>query len=242
VDDLDINLKIARGFFAPYRMKITTCNEGRHAIELIKNEDFDLILLDQIMPGMSGIETVKVIRSLEGQKYKDIPIAVMTANTPGEIREEFLESGFNDYLEKPVEADRLAAFVEKWVPEKRRQPADLPEYTPLGIKGLEENTGLANCFYSGKEYHELLRLYCNDVDYRLQFLQDNASPFGRQSAEALHIIKSACKVVGASVFADIAEELETEFTGGSHNTVVLSRFVERLKSFRESILSALESA
>ncbi|MDR2700881.1 MAG: response regulator [Spirochaetaceae bacterium] len=240
VDDLEMNLKIAQGLFAPYRMKITTCNEGRRAIELVKQENFDLILLDHIMPGMNGIETVKAIRSLEGQKYKDIPIAAMTANTSAENREEFLESGFNDYLEKPVEADRLAAFAEKWVPENRRQPADLPEYIPLGIKGLDENTGLSNCFYSGEEYHALLRLYCNDVDYRLRLLQDTTS--GREPAAALHILKNACKVVGASVFADVAEELETEFTSGSRNTVVLSRFVERLKNFRESILSALESA
>jgi PAS domain S-box-containing protein len=242
VDDLDINLKIAKGLFAPYRMKITTCNEGRRAIELVKQENFDLILLDQIMPGMSGFETVKAIRSLEGQEYKDIPIAAMTANTSAGVRERFLESGFNDYLEKPVEADRLAAFVEKWVPEKRRKPAVLQEYTFLGIKGLDEDSGLANCFYSGEEYHELLRLYCSDVDYRLRFLEDNTSSSGRQPTEALHILKSASKVVGAFVFADIAEELEIEFTSGSLNTVKLSGFVKRLKDFRESLLSALESA
>jgi len=241
VDDLEINLKIAQGLFAPYRMKITTCNEGRMAVELVKNEKFDLILLDHIMPGMSGIETVKVIRSLEGQEYKDVPIAAMTANTSAEIREELLNSGFNDYLEKPVEADRLAAFVERWVPESRRQPADLSKYTFLGIKGLDEDSGLANCFYSGEEYHELLRLYCSDMDYRFRFLQDT-SLSGRQMADVLHILKSASEVVGASLFADIAEELEIEFTSGSCNMAVLSRFVERLKNFKESILSALESA
>jgi len=240
VDDLEINLKITQGLFAPYRMKITTCNEGRRAVELVKQKDFDLILLDQIMPGMSGTETVKAIRSLEGQKYKDIPIAVMTALSPSGIHDELLDSGFNDYLEKPVEASRLTAFVEKWVPETQRHPADLQEYIPLGVKGLDEDSGLANCFYSGGEYHELLRLYCSDVDYRLRLLQDTAQP-GQQPADALHIIKSASKVVGASLFADIAEELETEFTSGSRNTVVLSRFVEKLANFKESIRSALKS-
>jgi len=241
VDDLEINLKITQGLFAPYRMKITTCNEGRRAVELVKQEDFDLILLDQIMPGMSGTDTVKAIRALEGQKYRDIPIAVMTALTPLKVHDELLDDGFNDYLEKPVEASRLTAFVEKWVPEARRHPADLPEYIPLGVKGLDEDSGLANCFYSGEEYRELLRLYCSDVDYRLRFLQDT-SLSGRQTADTLHILKSASKVVGASLFADIAEELETEFTSGSRNTVVLSRFVEKLENFKESILSALETA
>jgi len=227
VDDLDINLKIAQGLFALYRMKITTCNDARRAIELIKEEDFNLVLLDHLMPGMDGVEAVKAIRSLGDQKFKDLPIVAMTANASPGIREKLLEEGFSDYLPKPVEVDRLAGFTEKWVGEKWRKPEELSEYNALEINGLDEYKGLANCFYSEDEYRELLRLYCDDVDYRLQILQ-------QQPAEALHIIKNACELVGASTFAGTAGELERDL-----DPAALSRFVEELKEFREDILSAL---
>jgi len=232
VDDLDINLKIAQGLFALYRMKITTCNDARRAIELIKEEDFNMVLLDHLMPGMDGVEAVKIIRSLEGQKFKDLPIAALTANASPGIREKFLEDGFSDYLAKPIEVDRLAGFTEKWVAEKWRKPEELSEYNALEINGLDEYKGLANCFYSEDEYRELIRLYCDDVDYRLRILQ-------QQPADALHIIKSACELVGASAFAAAAGELERGFINGSHDPAALSRFVEELQGFREQILSAL---
>jgi len=227
VDDLEINLKIAKGLFALYRMKITTCNDARQAIELIKEDDYNLVLLDHLMPGMDGVEAVKTIRSLGGQKYKDLPIVAMTANAASGIREKLLEDGFSDFLPKPIEVDRLAGFVEKWVDEKWRKPEELSEYTALEINGLDEYKGLANCFYSEDEYRALLRLYCDDVDYRLQILQ-------QQPEEALHIIKSACELVGASAFAGLAGELETD-----RDPAALSRFVEELKEFREDILSVL---
>jgi len=227
VDDLDINLKIAKGLFALYRMKITTCNDARRAIELLKEEDFNLVLLDHLMPGMDGVEAVKTIRSLRDKKFKELPIVAMTANASPGIREKFLEDGFSDYLSKPIEVDRLAGFVEKWVDEKWRKPEELSEYTALEINGLDEYKGLANCFYSEDEYRELLRLYCDDVDYRLGILQ-------QQPEEALHIIKSACELVGASAFAGTAGELET-----NRDPAKLSRFVEELCGFREEVLAAL---
>jgi len=241
VDDLEINLKIAQGLFDPYRMKITVCKEAGKAIDLIKQEDFDLVLLDHLMPGMDGVEAVKVIRSLEGEKYRELPVVVMTANTSAGIREKFLEDGFNDYLAKPVESGQLAEFVEKWVGEKWRKTAELGDYTVLGVEGLDENKGLANCFYSGPEYRALLALYCADMEYRLEILRnfDSDSRFCRQQEEALHIIKSACEVVGAYAFAGIAEELESGFINGDRDTAELSRFVEDLKEFREHILLVL---
>ncbi|MDR0496583.1 MAG: response regulator [Treponema sp.] len=251
VDDLDINLKIAQGLFAPYKMQITLCKNAVWALQLIKDNNFDLVLMDQMMPGMSGMELVKAIRSLEGQKYQDLPVIAMTANvTPG-IRKVFLEKGFNDYLSKPVEVYQLHEFLDHWISEDRRRPVELSGYPDFGIKGLDENKGIANCFHSRESYMDMLLLYCQDLDYRLAFLhnamEDASFTNGENNrvSSCLRIIKSACNTVGALYFSETAAELEKTLLDKisvQENTARLSRFVKELRSFKEIVFQALQSA
>jgi len=246
VDDLEINLKIAQGLFAPYLIKTTVCKDVYKAIELINEKEFDLVLMDHLMPGMDGIEALKVIRSMKGQKYKKIPVVIMTANTFTGSREKFMEDGFDDYLSKPIEADQLAEFIEKWVDKKWRKPVE-----------ITQNAALHN------EHHELLRLYCADIKNRLAVLQNflrqnSVEPSGQDSngvssskallnakskrpEEALRVIKNASEIIKAPAFAKTAGKLEKEFLNGKIDLVSLSRFVDELEEFRESILLKLTS-
>jgi CheY-like chemotaxis protein len=250
VDDLDINLKIAQGLLAPYRMQLTICKDGSRAVELIGDSDFDLILMDCMMPGMDGMEAVRIIRSL-GDKYRTVPVIAMTANTASGIREELLARGFDDYLSKPVETHRLNAFLEHWVPEAMRRPTELSEYVPLDIEGLDENRGLANCFYSRDEYYGWLRLYCGDMDARLASLRAAAAPAARAPApeagetrrnigRILRIIKSASATVGALALAGRAEELEKAAAAGQ--TGGLSSFAGEIDAFRQELLRLLPAS
>ena len=240
VDDLDINLKILQGLLAPYRMQITPCNSAVRALELVQEHDFDLILMDQMMPGMDGTETVKAVRALKGRKYQNIPIIAMTATAAATIREVFLENGFNDYLSKPIETHNLNAFLNRWVSDDRRRFRELPDYVFLGIKGLDENKGMANCFYSRETYRNLLRLYCTDVEYRLSFLRAAENNCTEKSwlSSNLHVLKSACETVGARDFAETAAELES---AAGQDVTRLFRFTEELGRFRKNILKALQS-
>ena len=246
VDDLEINLKIIQGLLAPYRMQITTCKNAVHALELIQKHDFDLVLLDQMMPDMDGLETIKVLRSMEGQKYQDIPVVAMTANIFPGIREDFLKKGFNDYLSKPIETYRINEFLERWVGKDCRQPVLLPCKSILSIKGLDEGRGIASCFHSWETYRELLLLYCEDLDYRLKFLWEAINENYKFTDEKnsrllsdLHIIKSACKIVGALSFAKTVSILE--MSAGRGDTKQLSGFAQDLETFRKAILKALQS-
>jgi CheY-like chemotaxis protein len=248
VDDLDINLKIAQGLLAPYQMQITTSKSAMDALKLILENDFDLVLLDQMMPGMDGMEAVMAIRSLPGRKYQEIPIIALTANTAAGIREVFLEKGFSDYLSKPIETHRFNEFLERWIREDRRRPVGLSGFSALNIKELDEGRGLASCFHSREKYQELLELYCTDLDYRLKILLEVSNTTRQEFTEEkksllssnLHILKTACETVGAVSFAETAAELEAG--AGWEDPTQLSRFVNELGTFRESILEALLSA
>jgi CheY-like chemotaxis protein/HPt (histidine-containing phosphotransfer) domain-containing protein len=248
VDDLEINLKITQGLFAPYQIKTTVCMDANIAIELIKENEFDLILMDHLMPGMDGVEALKEIRSMEGQKYKTLPVVIMTANIFPESREKFLKDGFDDYLSKPVEEDRLAEFMEKWVDKKWRNSVEITRNAALRIEGLDENRGIINCSNSENEYHELLRLYCADIKNRIAVLrnflrQDSALDGKSQRPEdALRVIKNASEIIKASAIAETAGKLEKEFLDGKNDLGSLSRFIDDIEKFRKNILSALNPA
>ncbi|MDR2471288.1 MAG: response regulator [Treponema sp.] len=249
-DDLDVNLKIVRGLLAPYRIQISTCREGSMVPELVEHGGFDLLLLDQFMPGMNGLEAVKKIRAMKGERYRNLPVIAMTANTAPGIRETFLTQGFSDYLSKPIETCRFKEILEKWIDPSRRRPVELPEYTALGVPGLDENRGLANCLYEEKEYRELLRLYCGDMDYRLGVLRRLVEEPGKSAggpaaapeaaaAAVLRIIKSACEMTGALSLGRRAAELEAAVEAGKPGGAALSRFADDAAAFRERLLEAL---
>ncbi|MDR2552874.1 MAG: response regulator [Treponema sp.] len=243
VDDLDINLKIARGLLAPYRMRITACKEGSRAVELARNEQFNMILMDHMMPGMDGVEAVKAIRALGGGRYRTTPVIALTANAVTGMREMFLEKGFDDYLSKPVEIRRFNAFMEKWVPPEFRRPADSTDRLNLNIEGLDAKKGLALSFYSESEYRELLLLYCAETVRRLAFLSGFVPVSGtkeyRVFLQALHILKSASRLVGAAAAASAAEELENAAKEGMVSREKLLRFAGNQETLRTNILRAL---
>jgi len=100
-------------------MAIDTCQSGKEALSLVQKNDYDLVLMDHMMPDMDGIETMAAIRAL-GDRFAGIPVVALTANAISGMKEMFLEKGFDDFLSKPVEIPKLNELIERWVPEERR--------------------------------------------------------------------------------------------------------------------------
>jgi signal transduction histidine kinase/FixJ family two-component response regulator len=124
VDDFSSNLLVAEGLLSPFGVRVTTCPNGRAAVELARRRPFDLVLMDHMMPEMDGVEATALIRAMGGPAGST-PIIALTANAVPGMREMFLESGFDDFLSKPIDTARLAEALLKWIPEaKRRGPAD----------------------------------------------------------------------------------------------------------------------
>jgi CheY-like chemotaxis protein len=101
VDDVPENLIVAQGLLAPYGFRVDTAVSGRQAIERVKNNNYDLIFMDHMMPEMDGVETAASIRLLS-EPPKRVPIVAMTANALRGMKEFYLEHGFDDYLSKPL--------------------------------------------------------------------------------------------------------------------------------------------
>ncbi|MBN2002500.1 MAG: response regulator [Anaerolineae bacterium] len=94
-------------------VKVAIAYNGVKALEMLEQNEYDLILMDIMMPEMDGYETIKRIR--QQGKYYDLPILALTAKAMKGDRERCIEAGANDYLPKPVEADRLFSMLRVWL-------------------------------------------------------------------------------------------------------------------------------
>jgi len=119
VDDIEINLMVAEGMLETYCDNIDTVDSGRDAIRAVMENDYDIVFMDQMMPGMDGVETVSIIRKLDGDKYAKLPIVALTANAIVGVKEMFLQNGFNDFISKPIEAESLNKVLFRWLPDEK---------------------------------------------------------------------------------------------------------------------------
>jgi signal transduction histidine kinase/HPt (histidine-containing phosphotransfer) domain-containing protein/FixJ family two-component response regulator len=122
VDDINTNIIVTEGLMSPYKMKVTGALSGKSAIELVKQQKFDVIFMDHMMPEMDGIETVMWLKTLPNAK--GVPIIALTANAIRGVEQMFRKNGFYDMLVKPVEILKLHELLEKYVPEDKRKKVE----------------------------------------------------------------------------------------------------------------------
>ena len=119
VDDIDINLIIARETLSHYGGKVDIANSGTKAIYMIKENDYDIVFMDHMMPEMDGVDVTKTIRKFPEEKYGSLPIIALTANVVGDVRDMFLENGMSDFLSKPLEHNEIIRVLQKWLPQEK---------------------------------------------------------------------------------------------------------------------------
>ena len=114
VDDVQINLKVAAVLLKPFGVKVELVDNGKDALEMMKQKKYDLILLDHMMPGMNGVETLKLAREISDY-YKNAAIIALTGNASVTARDEYLCMGFTDYLEKPILPDKMKEILRTYI-------------------------------------------------------------------------------------------------------------------------------
>ncbi|ULQ60826.1 response regulator [Brucepastera parasyntrophica] len=123
VDDIEINLAVTEAMLNTFGIKPDLAQNGKDSIELAGQNNYDLIFMDHMMPGMDGIEATKLIRTINDY-YKTVPIIALTANVINGAEKMFLENSFDDLLAKPMDLLSLAQCLYKWLPEKLIIEAD----------------------------------------------------------------------------------------------------------------------
>ncbi len=230
VDDNEMNLKVAKNLLGLFGITPSLCDSGFEAIECLRKERFDMILLDHMMPKMDGIETFKRIKE-ENLVDPDIAVIALTANAINGAREQYLEAGFNDYLSKPIEIEQLEEQIKKWLPESllnNQDDDEIIEFAPESseedageevsddfVKKLEEldidtQAGLHYCVGDKSFYFETLSDYVGSYDERIgelnKFFEEKA---WHDFEIKIHALKSASKTIGATKLYEKALKLET---------------------------------
>jgi CheY-like chemotaxis protein len=233
-----------------------SCLSGQEAINLVKNNTYDLVLLDHMMPGMDGIETVKAIRDWEtGQRKnarefpKETPVIALTANAVSGMKEMFLQHGFSDYLSKPIEIYKLNNIIEKWIPAEKRIKARIEikretfsGETGIIIPGVNVKQGINMTGGTEAGYRQVLTQFRKDAGERLPLLKNQPEEKDLPLFTThVHALKSAAATIGAEELSKEAAELEAAGKAGDVTIIEekLPVFYGRLKETAEKIGAAL---
>lgn len=117
VEDNPLNQKVITFIFKNTNYTLSIACNGKEALEKYRNEPIELIIMDLILPDISGYQTAAGIRNFEKERgnKKSVPIIALTANTLDNDRDKCINSGMNDYLEKPVSSEQLIGMVDKYL-------------------------------------------------------------------------------------------------------------------------------
>lgn len=235
VDDNWMNLKVIEGLLERYQIKVSTATNGPEALEKIESKEFDFVFMDHMMPDMDGVETFHRIRNKAGSYYKKVPIIALTANAIAGSREMFMQEGFNDFIEKPVELSVLDRLLRRNIAKEKMQyvqigesvieavPPSMPKEeaaseevpkTPLrkpdefAVGDLDVEKGLMYC--GGRtSYLEILEQYCkngNDHIAKIEKLFETKD--WKNYTIEVHALKSMMMSVGALPLSEQAKQLE----------------------------------
>lgn len=162
VDDLETNREIVSAYLKDGGFNVVPVASGAEAIERLRGEKFDLILMDIQMPEMDGIAATCAIRGM-GAPVCDIPILAMTGNVLPRQIQSFLKAGMNDHVGKPIVRTKLYSTLWRWLPHETAndQPAQAgsPLFNGAKLEGMVANLGAAKVERTLQMFEKQLRGY-----------------------------------------------------------------------------------
>lgn len=114
-EDNELNREVVMLLLEPMGIIADVAENGAVACEMVKNNHYDMVLMDYMMPEMDGAEAAKCIRSMDGEYFKKLPIIALTANVIAEAKEELINSGMNDVATKPIDMKQMTDLLNKWI-------------------------------------------------------------------------------------------------------------------------------
>ncbi|MBR4169478.1 MAG: response regulator [Lachnospiraceae bacterium] len=215
VDDTAINLTVIEGLLKQTEIRIDTALSGEEALKYTLKKSYDLVLMDQRMPKMDGMEALQHIREQEGGQNRETPVIALTADAVQGAKSRYLQAGFADYLSKPVDGNTLEAMIMKYLPEEKvirtqfntgsdgqlltvyeKSPglsyADAIQY--LGTDELLKIT-LGQFYLDINENADAIESYVKNADYENYTIK-------------VHALKSSARLIGANALSADAKQLE----------------------------------
>lgn len=264
VDDTPVNLTVFVSLLKRTGLQIDTAESGDDCISLFTKRHYDVIFLDHMMPEKDGIETLKEMKAITDTPNAATPVICLTANAISGMREMYKNAGFDDYLTKPIDAEKLESMLLSYLPKEKVTVVDgddvragngegvrsagtadgtdvsnnaLPEFL-TGIKELDLDAGLDYCG-DGESLLEALQMYQSSAEKKSAEIENNWSSRDIQNVTIkVHGLKSSSRAIGAVELSKLAERLEK--AGKDGDTDTLEKELDELLSRYRQLASDLE--
>ena len=257
VDDVPTNLAVAAGLLKRYSINTYCVSNGPEAIEAIKSEKvhFKAIFMDHLMPDMDGIEAARLIREIDSEYAKTIPIIAFTANAIMGNEEMFLGNDFQAFITKPIELPQLDTIVRKWIRDEQQEgdnsekllPAEPTKSTEnnltpnalldYSIEGIDFINGLERYDGDADTYINIMRSFAKNIPQRLANAEAVTENSLAKYTTAIHGIKGSCYSICADNAAKLADTLEVAGKAENYEFILANNaaFVENVRSILSGI-------
>ena len=246
VDDNAMNRKVFVALLRDSKVKVVEAENGYDCLQLIKNQHFDMIFLDHMMPGMDGVETFKAMAKLEGNKCLGTPVIALTANAIAGAKERYLTLGFHGFLSKPVVPAQLEKTIRDFLPESlleyhepdakdearknRVKKIELPD-----IEGIDWDYALLHfpdtnmVFQTAVDFYDSIMFERDEI---LRYYKDIDSGNTLEDYRIkVHAVKSMANTIGATALGGLAKTCE--FAAKDNN-------IDRIKAITPILIEELE--
>jgi signal transduction histidine kinase/DNA-binding response OmpR family regulator len=209
-EDSLVNQKLAVALLEREGHSVVVANNGKEAIAALESEQFDLVLMDVMMPEMDGLSATADIRTREMQTGKHVPIIAMTAHAMQEHRDECLAAGMDGYVSKPVRTKELFATIDEVLNKSTEPASKQPTAQPANDDVLNISTAMNAVGGKRAQLEELAELMLDECP---RLMKEIGTAVSNRDPAALrlaaHTLKGSVGIFGATRAVNHADQLET---------------------------------
>jgi CheY-like chemotaxis protein len=258
VEDNEINQQVAKEILEGAGLNITLANNGQEAVDAVKENKYDAVLMDVQMPVMDGYTATGEIR--KDERFKDLPIIAMTAHAMAGDEDKSLQAGMNGHVTKPIEPDQLFSTLQKWIKpggkrarvEQSEAPSEQPEpdkvlltedELPESLPGFDLADGLKRLQGNKKLYRKLLLNFAADYNTVASDIHEalDAEDFD-QAHSLVHNLKGLAGNLSATDLQAAAGNMEKLVKDVDKKVPPFGQLNLRLSELENTLNRALESA
>ena len=247
VEDIPINQQVVRELLEGVNVHVEIANNGAEAVQMIAVAHYDAVLMDIQMPIMDGYDATRQIRN--NPKYQQLPIIAMTAHALSGDREQYLATGMNDYLSKPINKKHLYSILMQWItPDNRRQVTVIEKKpqpatyfrVPAVLPGIDVDGGLERICADHDLFRSLLLEFRQDfanaaIDIQT-YIEGHRKDDLKSATQLAHAIKGMAGNLGATDLYQTAKHLENALRLENHD-----QWSDNLASFTKALQQVLSS-
>uniref|UniRef100_Q46Q93 Virulence sensor protein BvgS n=1 Tax=Cupriavidus pinatubonensis (strain JMP 134 / LMG 1197) TaxID=264198 RepID=Q46Q93_CUPPJ len=254
VEDNPINQEVAQALLTQAGMQVTQANNGQHALGLLAQGRFDLVLMDVQMPMLDGLETTQRIR--RDPRHASMPVVALTASALEDDRQRCLAAGMDDYVSKPIEPRKLYQVMARLVGGDAQSlqsaaaimstPAQAVAKVPCivslrAIPALDVGPALERLQGRREIYVGLVqRILAERMDFHRQLHQAVSEARYRDASLLAHNMHAILATLGAVELAPMLRTLERQLLDDRPDEALLSAFMDQFESLLSSLSTALK--